>query len=375
MFSVIIPLYNKSAYIEKCVQSVLNQTYRNFEVIIVNDGSTDGGADLIEKMIAKLFNVNTERIDFEVTKQTFIDQKGQQKIMPDGKQSSFVDSEIKNTNIQLFNQINTGVSTARNNGVRLAKYDYIAFLDADDWWESTYLEEMRKLIEEFPGNGIYGCSYYIIKNGSKKLSNIGIDPGFRKGEIEYFKVYAKTLCMPIITGASIIPRNIFISNSGYKQNISLGEDFDLWIRIALKHPVVFLNKPLSNYNQDVELPFRAVGNLHNPQNHVLWNLNYLDAALSNRTDLKKLIDRLRIYGLFPYYLDRRYRNSTILELKKIDWTPYYRKYINKYIIPIPLLVCIHKFRKAGSVLKKYILKTIYTFWFNTTIHFKNVYGQ
>jgi glycosyltransferase involved in cell wall biosynthesis len=335
MFSVIIPLYNKSSYIEKCLQSVLCQTYSNYEIILVNDGSTDGG----QEKARNLLNSNLKAV------------------------------------YTLINQSNSGVSTARNNGVKLAKFDYIAFLDADDWWESTYLEEMRKLIQEYPGKGIYGCSYYIFKNGKKKLAKIGIDPRFIKGEICYFKVYAKTLCMPIWTGASIIPRSIFNSMNGFKTNLSLGEDFDLWIRIALKHQVVFLNEPHSTYNQDVEFPFRAIGKLHNPQNHILWNLAYLEPELKYRKDLKDLIDRLRIYGLFHYYLDSRYRNRAIIEIKKIKWVPNYRRYVNKYTIPIPLLLCYNKFRQAGSTVKQYMFRTIYTFWDKSTFHLKNGYGK
>jgi glycosyltransferase involved in cell wall biosynthesis len=375
MFSVIIPLFNKSAYIERCLQSVINQTWQDFEVIVVNDGSTDKGPEKLKSTISELTKEKAKQLVDEETERLIERTNDQPNEKTASKDSICINYKTRKLDFRVINQENLGVSTARNNGVNLARFDYIAFLDADDWWESTYLEEMQKLIEEFPGKGIYGCSYYIFKNGKKKISKIGIDPGFRKGEIDYFEVYAKTLCMPIWTGATIVPRSIFNSESGFRTNLSLGEDFDLWIRIALKHPVSLLNKPLSNYNQDVELPFRAVGKLHNPQNHVLWNLDYLDQELANRTDLKKLIDRLRIYGLFPYYLDRRYRNSAILELKKIDWTPYYKKYFNKYNIPIPLLAGLNKFRKAGSVVKQYMLRTIYTFWFKTTIHLKNVYGQ
>ena len=109
MFSVIIPLYNKAAYIEKAINSVLAQNFKEFELIIVNDGSTD---DSFSKL-----TVICNRLSVE-------------------------NPEIFNK-IKIVQQENQGVSTARNNGVKIAKYDYIAFLDADDWWESTFLEEMK----------------------------------------------------------------------------------------------------------------------------------------------------------------------------------------------------------------------------------------
>src|ERR1035437_6016704 len=160
MFSIIIPLYNKAKYIQKAIHSILSQTFQEYEIIIVNDGSTDNSLEVISSC------------------------------------------QLSTVNYQLINQENKGVSTARNNGVKLAKYDYIAFLDADDWWEPTYLEEMKALIDEFPDAGIYGSSYYIVKNGNKIPANIGVEKGFERGLINYCRVYAKTMYMPLWTGAT-----------------------------------------------------------------------------------------------------------------------------------------------------------------------------
>ena len=95
MFTVVIPLYNKANYIEKAINSVLNQTFTEFEIIVVNDGSTD---ESLEKI-----------------------------------------GHFKDARLKIINQENAGVSTARNNGVKEAKYDYVAFLVADDWWDEHFL--------------------------------------------------------------------------------------------------------------------------------------------------------------------------------------------------------------------------------------------
>ena len=241
MFSVIIPLYNKAPYVEKAIRSVAAQTFREFELIVIDDGSTDIAAPQPPKGGAGLTYSDIEQL---------IDGKG-----------------------ILIKQKNSGVSTARNNGVALANYPYICFLDADDWWAPTYLEEMKALIDEFPDAGIYGSSYYIVKNGRERVAAIGVEPGFEKGTINYCQVYARTLIMPLWTGAVVVPKAIFDEQKGFKPTLKLGEDFDLWIRIALRHPVVLLNKPLAYYNQDVEVTGRAIGNLHNPTSHMLWNID------------------------------------------------------------------------------------------------------
>ncbi len=285
MFSIIIPLYNKAPYVAKALHSIYNQTYKEFEVIVVNDGSKDNSAQEVETFVKK--------------------------------------NNIQN--LQLINQKNQGVSTARNNGVKFAKYSYICFLDADDWWEKTFLEEMKGLIKEFPQAGIYGTSYFKVKNKRNIPANIGVEEGFEKGIINYCKVYAKTLWMPLWTGAVVIPKKVYDEMGGFKPKLKLGEDFDLWVRIALKYPVAFLNKPLAYYNQDVEIQNRAVNSqkFYKPSEHMLFR-DY-DEVLSN-DDFRFLYEKLALYGLLPYYINKK----NILEIekiiKRIDFTKHERKY-------------------------------------------------
>ena len=125
-FSVIIPLYNKAPYVAKAIGSVLAQTFTDYELIIVDDGSKDDSA---EKAVQAIGN---------------------------------------HTNVRLIKQENAGVSMARNNGAAISQGDYLCFLDADDWWEPTFLEEMSKLVEEFPDAGIYGTNYIIVNETKHK---------------------------------------------------------------------------------------------------------------------------------------------------------------------------------------------------------------
>lgn len=278
MFSVIIPLYNKAPYIAKAIESVLGQTYRDFEVIVIDDGSTDQSLE-----VAKTF---------------------------------------ENKSITIISQPNSGVSTARNNGVKLAKHPYICFLDADDWWHPTFLEEMKQLITDFPDAGIYGSGYYIVKNGKERIAPIGVPQGFERGIIDYCEVYAKTLCMPIWTGAVIVPKNIFDEEGGFKSQLKLGEDFDLWIRIILKHKAILVNKSLAYYNQDVDVNNRgvAVHKTYSPVNHFIFNLDYLYDNEKNNHRLKILLDKLRVYILLKYRMQRAFPKEYNAEIKKVDFS-------------------------------------------------------
>lgn len=104
-FSIIIPVYNVENYIRKCINSVLCQTYKNYEIIIVNDGSTDSTTDILKK-------------------------------------------EYKKKNIKLIDKENGGLSSARNTGLKYVKGKYIIFLDSDDWWEKDLLDNLKKIIDE-----------------------------------------------------------------------------------------------------------------------------------------------------------------------------------------------------------------------------------
>lgn len=316
MFSIILPVFNKSSHIEKCIRSIISQSFQEFEVIIINDGSTDDSLNKIQNLV------------FE-----------------------------KPGCVSVISQKNAGVSTARNNGTKLAKYNFIAFLDADDWWEPTYLSEMKYLIETFPEAAIYGSSYNLVKNGESRLATIGIEPSFTAGLLDYCSVYAKTLCMPLWTCATIIRKSIFESENGFNPILKLGEDFDLWIRVVLKYQVAFRNKPLANYNQDVEMSYRAIGKLHRPENHMLWNLEYLQEAELVNPDLKLLLDKLRIYNLFPYYISKAYHNLTKPELAKVDWTrqPAVTKW--KYSMPVWLLKVWNEWISLGSMLKQKLIRS------------------
>jgi glycosyltransferase involved in cell wall biosynthesis len=316
MFSVIIPLYNKAKYVEKALQSVVNQTFKEFEIIIVDDGSTDGGLEIVKKFT------------------------------------------ICNSQLAILTQPNSGVSTARNNGVKAAKYDYICFLDADDWWSEDFLKEMAALIADFPNAGIYGTSYFKVKNGRKIPAKIGVNQDFTRGYFDYFETYAKTWWMPLCTGTVCMSKRIFEEAGGFNPQLKLGEDFDLWVRIALFYPTVMINKCLLYYNQDVEQAMRAIGQkLHKPENHFIFASQQLYNQENNNPKLKILMDKLRVYNLFPYFLNKNTRQAAINQLDKVNWANQPKTEYNKYYkTPIFVHRIKFKIRKTGSKIKKMLIK-------------------
>lgn len=311
-FSVIIPLYNKAPYVAKAVNSVLAQTYAHFELIIVDDGSLDDSAEIASRVVGD------------------------------------------RANCRILKQANAGVSTARNNGVAAAQGDYLCFLDADDWWEPTFLEEMSRLIDEFPDAGIYGTNYTIVNETKHKtrVARIGVEEGFQKGYINYCKAYAMTMYMPLTSISVAIPRRVFDEMGGFPAGVKLGEDFLLWIRIALKYKVALLNKPLSNYNQDVDQNNRGVGRLHAPQTHMLWNMEELEPVEASDQDYKQLADNLRTYGLLPYYLSKAYHEAAKSQLAKVDWRNQPSRIKRLYRTPVALLRLRSKLLEWGAAVKQ-----------------------
>ncbi len=313
-FSIIIPLYNKASYIRKALESVLAQTYANYECIVMDDGSTDGSAEVVQ---CTMHNAECTM----------------------GKK------------IRLLSQPNAGVAAARNNAVKEAKGEYLCFLDADDWGELTFLEEMARHIARCPDAGLYATNYVYYKPGK---TYVALD--MPTGYIDYPKAYLHSTAMPVWTGAVAMPRRVFEEIGGFPAGVRLGEDFLLWAKTAMRYPVAFLNKPLAYYNNDVPATLRATRNLHAPKHNMLFLLDTIaqDNALSQ--DWKRLFDRLRVNGLLDYWLSPRYHEAARKELQKVDWAQQPRSVIRTYRTPVWLLRAKRKIMQTGSWYKQRMVR-------------------
>lgn len=258
MISVIIPLYNKEKYIKETIQSVLNQTYKNFELIIVNDGSTDGSLKIVD---------------------------------------SILDERIKVIRIE-----NGGVSNARNTGIKNAKFEWIALLDADDEWETIYLENAFDLIQSYNITDVVATNYYL-KNQTGKKTALKIKKGFLNS---YFN-------NPCITSSSvIINKRIFNEIGIFNEILKYGEDQHLWFRIASKYKIYFNDNPLVNYRLD---------------DHNFGNKDFSKRDIN--TDLVCEINKL--------------------EINHVDWLVFKEKYLLKYLKPY--YICDNHFNTVTSLLK------------------------
>ena len=312
-FSVIIPLYNKAPYIEKALRSVLAQTFTDYELIVVDDGSQDDSANVAEKVLAE--------------------------------------SVIRH---QLIHQDNAGVSCARNRGVANSQGEYLCFLDADDWWAPTFLAEMSTLIDEYPKAGIYGTGYTIVNDTMHKtrVAQVGVESDFEKGYINYCQVYANTLAMPLTSISVAVPRFVFDEMRGFPKGIKLGEDFLLWLKISLRYKVAFLNKPLAFYNQDVEIAHRGVIRKgYNPDTFMTFHFGQFEEVEKKDHDLKVLLDRLRVYSLLRFRLSNDYPDRVDKEIAKVDFSNVNKIYRFYYKMPYPIFWVYQKMWSLASWIK------------------------
>lgn len=200
MFSIVIPLYNKESSIAKTLDTVFNQTFQEFEIIVVNDGSTDNSLSIV---------------------------------------NSFADPRLK-----IYSKENGGVSEARNYGIQRASNDYIAFLDADDLWDIVYLEEMRKLIKKFPECGMYSCAYKCVKGNKTDIDTPNIPEGIIENYFQAILINYKISW----TSATILKREAFQKVGMFPVGMISGEDSYMWCKAAVHFPVAFTNKIMATYN-------------------------------------------------------------------------------------------------------------------------------
>ncbi|MEM5532998.1 glycosyltransferase family 2 protein [Pseudoalteromonas arctica] len=206
--SVVIPVYNKEKFVVDCIHSILHQSMLPKELIIINDGSTDNSLKVINDYISKQ------------------------------------ETEVK---IKIISINNSGVSIARNKGVKVCSSEYVAFLDSDDVWEESYLYEMVSLITEFPECGMYSCNHMIKK---LEIEKYVASNRLHYGESIIADFFKLSQSYSVVNSSKVIvKKDCFLDVGGFPPDIRYGEDLYVWIRLALISKTAFLNKPLVTINQ------------------------------------------------------------------------------------------------------------------------------
>lgn len=202
--SVIIPTYNRADLLPRAIESVLNQTFKDFELIVVDDGSTDNTKELVS------------------------------------------DFQKKDNRIQYIWQENSGApAKPKNTGIKNSKGDYIAILDSDDEWLPEKLEKQLKLFEKDKNLGIVGCNCYDVyatQMNKKKERKIKVS---RNKENQFSEILGR--CFIRSSSSIVIPKFVFDSVGLYDERFKIADDWDLYLRVIPKYKFDFIDEPLFNY--------------------------------------------------------------------------------------------------------------------------------
>lgn len=191
--SVIIPVYNRPEFLKEALDSVLKQTFLNFEIIVIDDGSTDSTSDVI---------------------------------------NSYGDKIVK------IRQDNKGVSSARNRGIMAAKYDFIAFLDSDDLWMEQKLERQMDFFHKNPGASVCQAGEIWIRRGKR------VNP-CKKHIKPSGMIFEQSLNLCLVSPSAVMLKKSVFHEVGYfNENFPACEDYDLWLRITCTIPVFLIDEPL-----------------------------------------------------------------------------------------------------------------------------------
>ncbi|WP_082040483.1 glycosyltransferase family A protein [Marinobacter sp.] len=210
MFDVVIPVFNKELSIKRALASIELQSEFVDSVVVVNDGSNDNSLNNIEEY-----------------------------------------KKVSKLNIVLINQLNKGVSCARNSGVQYCRTEFICFLDADDEWRPGYLKEMSRLISLYQEANLV-CLAHFIQDAARRYR-----PSHAFGESEegYVHDFFLSSAKGSVANSSkvAVRRSMFLAIGGFPEGIKVGEDLFFWIKCALNGPVAASGKTLVIVHRDFDV--------------------------------------------------------------------------------------------------------------------------
>ncbi|WP_293872556.1 glycosyltransferase family 2 protein [Flavobacterium sp.] len=286
-FSIVIPLYNKEKYVLASLQSVLNQTFENYEVIIVDDCSTDESFEIV--------------------------------------------STIKSEKVKIIkHDFNKGLSASRNTGIKNSNGVYIAFLDADDFWKHTFLEELFLLIKSFPKAKLFAANYEEVypnnvvllpNNNAKNLEKISMIKDF-------FEI---SLAQPLYCPSSLcVDKMVFDAIGFYNETIRYGEDVDFNIRANSSFQLAYSKKPLVAYTMvsENQITQSLIGD------KIITDFDFFDTKETSKS-LKKFLDFHR-YIMAKHY--KAENNKAAFEKMKKGITNENLNFKQHLLLNAPLLV-------------------------------------
>ncbi|MGY3718135.1 glycosyltransferase family 2 protein [Sutcliffiella cohnii] len=282
LVSVIIPAYNAEKVIDKTIESVLSQTFSDFEVIVVNDGSKDRTSDIVQKYT------------------------------------------VKDIRVRLINQLNQGVSAARNKGIKEAKGSYISFLDSDDYYDIRFLEEMYMRIKSEDSDICY-CGYNrVTPEGKSKVIT-----KFQKNDL--LKSYIKGRIRVHTSGWIIKKDLVDINGISFSEDLSWGEDFEFFCKVLVTaNRFSYVEGYLTNYTVDFNeerlssFSINKIDKDYESINKILEN-----EIINKDNQTKKLLLNYRLSALITYRLLLAFKHKVAEDII-LDFFNKYKDYIIRF---------------------------------------------
>ena len=303
-FSIVIPLYNKASHVKETIERVLDQTFQDFEIVVINDGSKDESVTIVET--------------------------------------------IKDDRIRIIHQENQGVSVARNRGIKESRAEYIAFLDADDLWLPEFLETIANLINDFPDTGLYATAYKKRKANGEEI-NINIQALPEKEYIGLLPNYFESIVKGdflVWTSALCIPKKVFEKNNiWFPAGEKYGEDQYVFARVAMKFDIAYNTDKCAIYQIEAE---------NNTSGKILKEKEPLNSILMLK-DYRSDIANIEKLSYFDKYIEKHIVMFISLNIRN-NQKLYALKQMFKYNLPslhiFKLLLIIVIPRSSYKFLKK-----------------------
>lgn len=284
MISIVIPLYNKRDGIGKALQSVFAQTFTDYEIIVVDDGSTDGSEEEVVRLQRER-DEGSERDEVRGTRyeegfrnegrgttnqegfrnegrrtRVEVSVNGDQQPTTKNQKPATSNQKPKTSNqppatghrqpIRLIRQANAGVSAARNRGIAEAHGEWIALLDADDEWKPDYLATIANMINRFPDCDVLATNYEMHQADGKIIPTILNKIKFKgtQGVLDNYFEVASSSNPPLWTSAVCARKSAFEAIGGFPTGIIQGEDLLTWAKLASRYKIAYCLKPLAVFN-------------------------------------------------------------------------------------------------------------------------------
>lgn len=213
LISVIVPIYNAEKFLHYCIDSILNQSFVDFEILLVNDGSTDNSGKICDKYAEK------------------------------------------DTRVKVIHKQNGGVSSARNAGIEAAQGEYICFVDSDDYLESNYLKELIETKKKYPDFDNVWCGFQTVEdyyNNNKKAYDVERDNDYSFSDLNSIMDLFEKWFVQMPWNKLYKTKTIVENSIVFPPELSLGEDYIFNLRYldCTNGKIVVINKPLYDYLRD-----------------------------------------------------------------------------------------------------------------------------